>query len=207
MKRVFSALAVILLVVACAVPVMAAEAYDFYRYDIQFLPDFEYNENAGSDYFFCDSFVPEGTYHIVGYVAELYPLVAMDFGVVDIVYDTYFPEDDIFSFEYECVVQLHVDNDFGDSIPVRFTLMSDSDVSIFSFYLAGVELFPASSDYFLSFIPVLDQSQVVLDSMGTLSALMSSGVQLISGNWYTVLLLALSLLGLGAVAIRKLKRS
>lgn len=165
MKRVLVSFLLFSLVILVAVaPVMAAEVYDFYRYDIQFLPDFEYTETFGSEYFVYEGFVPDGKYHVVICYSDTSE-VFIDFGVIDVVYE-YISMDSVYLFQCDATVTVFGDG-VADQVELSLYLASDSELAVFQVSSMG-EKVPAEPEVYVSFISVSGDSEklsVFLDDM------------------------------------------
>lgn len=202
MKRVFSVLVVVLLVAVLAVPVFAAESYDFYFNDIAVLPDFVTTNDTVE--FFYDGVFHSGRYHIY---LDIGSDGILDYGEYDIMMHLNDPDIDGELFYY-CVINISAEF-MGQSIINELQLASFPDESLSAAVLSSVGSDPINYyDYVvLRFVPVAEPLDSVLASVDMLSYCIGIGVQLITGNWFTALLLCLSLIGLGAVAVKKLKRA
>ena len=206
MKRVLCVCCVVLLVTVLAVPVMAAERYEFDWNQVSYLPSFD-SEDFGEIFLFCyDGFLPPGSYHVYFDSAiDLYHDVVFDLGCLDIFYEFDSDQDcDMCVVSTTC--SFYLQGTYFEH-PATLILQYDSSITYAAVHVGtGSAFFPGDDLSVLVFDAVPSDFEVVFQSVETLSSLLDWVLELIVGNWFLCASLCVCLLGVGVVMITKLKR-
>lgn len=203
MRRLVVLAAVLALALSLSVPAFAAESFDFQFWDFSLYADFVNPD--GSATFLLEGRLPPGRYDIsllagggewyVGaYDVVLVPGSFLEFA--GLVCEREMQVTVAGIIDAYCRTTLFV----GDVYGVECSLFSMYDIDKAAF-LRG----PSNS--VLRFVPVSSPLDSALSAFSGLSAVLGVVLHVILGNWFTSLFLCFSLIGLGVVAFRKLRRS